>query len=221
MAFIEDGEIVETMELPKEEEEEQGDGLDVVTGKRPAVASITQTLGPGQAGGESLEVSDRPMKKTKKAADDDETDEPTIAERLKRLQQVLDQEDEEEEIKFRPKQATTESLSHLLQQALSSADDSMLELALDVRDAKVRELSIDELAVDQATLLLNKLTARLAKKPSRASALVPWIQLLLLSGKIQSSAPLGPLKNLVQERIEVFPQLLQLEGRLSMLVNMS
>jgi hypothetical protein len=70
----------------------------------------------------------------------------------------------------------------------------MLELALDVRDAKVRQHSIDDLAVDQATLLLNKLTARLAKKPSRASALVPWIQLVLLSGKIQSSAPLVPLK---------------------------
>ena len=221
MAFVEDEEILKTLELPKEEEDQGDEPSTVAPGKRPATTSLTQTLGPGQAGGESLEVSDRPIKKTKKAADDDEADEPTIAERLKRLQQVLDQEDEEEEIKFRPKQATTESLAHLLQQALSSADDSMLELALDVRDAKVRERSLDDLTVDQATLLLNKLTARLAKKASRASALVPWIQLVLLSGKIQSSAPLGPLKNLVQERVEVFPQLLQLEGRLSMLVNMS
>lgn len=220
LPYIENGEIVQSLSLPKEEVQE--DELSTTTtGKRAITESITKTLGPGQAGGESLDVTDRPVKKSKNTAEDDDADEPTIAERLLRLQKVLDQEDEEEEIKFRPKQATTESLSHLLHQALSSADDSMLELALDVRDAKVRQHSIDDLAVDQATLLLNKLTARLAKKPSRASALVPWIQLVLLSGKIQSSAPLVPLKNLVQERIEVFPQLLQLEGRLSMLANMS
>ena len=220
LPFIENEELVQSLSLPKEEVQED-EPLTTTTGKRPIAESITKTLGPGQAGAESLDVTDRPVKKSKNTAEDDDADEPTIAERLQRLQKVLDQEDEEEEIKFRPKQATTESLSHLLHQALSSADDSMLELALDVRDAKVRQHSIDDLAVDQATLLLNKLTARLAKKPSRASALVPWIQLVLLSGKIQSSAPLVPLKNLVQERIEVFPQLLQLEGRLTMLANMS
>ena len=220
LPFIENDEVVQSLSLPKDEVQEDEPSA-TTTGKRPVTDSITKTLGPGQAGAESLDVNDRPVKKSKNTAEDDDADEPTIAERLQRLQKVLDQEDEEEEIKFRPKQATTESLSHLLQQALSSADDSMLELALDVRDAKVRQHSIDDLAVDQATLLLNKLTARLAKKPSRASALVPWIQLVLLSGKIQSSGPLVPLKNLVQERIEVFPQLLQLEGRLSMLANMS
>jgi hypothetical protein len=217
LPFVQDGEMLEAISLPKEDEQMEEASTST---KRPATSSVTQTLGPGQAGSESLDVNDRPAKKSKSTGEE-EAEEPTIAERLQRLQQVLDQEDEEEEIKFRPKQATTESLSHLLHQALSSSDDSMLELALDVRDAKVRQHSIDDLAVDQATLLLNKLTARLAKKPSRASALVPWIQLVLLSGKIQSSSPLLPLKNLVQERIEVFPQLLQLEGRLSMLANMT
>lgn len=218
----EDGGVVDKIALPKEDEameEEQSKSA-----KRPAPSSITQTLGPGQAGAESMNVDDRPVKKSKTDGEEEaEEEEPTIAERLKRLEQALaqeDEEDDEDQANFKPKQATTESLSHLLHQALESSDDSMLELALGVRDAKIRQLSVDDLSVDQAALFLNKLTARLAKKPSRAAALVPWIQSLLMSGKIQSSAPLMPLRNLVQERIEVFPQLLQLEGRLSILANM-
>lgn len=216
-----DGDVVDKIALPKEDEameEEQSKAA-----KRPAPSSITQTLGPGQAGAESMNVNDRPVKKSKTDGEGEaEEEEPTIAERLKRLEQALAQEDEEDddEANFKPKQATTESLSHLLHQALESSDDSMLELALGVRDVKIRQLSVDDLSVEQAALFLNKLTARLAKKPSRAAALVPWIQSLLMSGKIQSSAPLMPLRNLVQERIEVFPQLLQLEGRLSILANM-
>jgi hypothetical protein len=211
-----DGQVMSKIEIPKPSEEDEEE-----KSSKKRTPSVTKTLGPGQAGGETVQVTDRPVKKSKTVEDDDEEDDgPTIAERLQRLQQVLDEEDAMEALQFKPKQATTESLSHLLDQALSSSDDSMLELALNVRDAKVRQHSIDDLAVEQATLLLNKLTARLAKKPNRASALVPWIQILLLSGKIQSSAPLVPLRNLVQERIEVFPQLLQLEGRLALLANM-
>ena len=96
----------------------------------------------------------------------------------------------------------------------------MLELALSVRDKRVIENSLTELEIDEAALLLNKLTARLAKKPNRAVQLVVWVQFLLQSGKIRSSKPLIPLKNLLQERVDSFPQMLQLEGRLSMLAQM-
>jgi U3 small nucleolar RNA-associated protein 5 len=227
-----DGELTDKLILPMNDAQDEDDKDDEpVARKRPAT-SITQTLGPGQAGQESLKVTDQLSKKAKSNAeetddDDDDDDNPTIAQRLDQLQQLLQQEDMEDEpteealesSTFQPKKATTESLSHLLQQALASLDDAMLELALTVRDNKVRQESIEALSNDEATLFLNQLTSRLAKKPNRASALVPWIQSLLLSGKITTSAPLIPLRNLVQERVEVFPQLLQLEGRLSLLSN--
>mmetsp|Transcript_7371 Transcript_7371/g.10756 ORF Transcript_7371/g.10756 Transcript_7371/m.10756 type:complete len:503 (-) Transcript_7371:102-1610(-) len=216
----EDGKILERLALPSKEDEVPADG----STKRPA-SSINTTLGAGQAGQESLNVTDRPTKKSKPSAEDAEEEDPTIALRLQRLQQILDQEDKKVEGKhgksdFLPKKATTESLSHLLHQALSSSDDSILELALAVKDATIRQTSVDDLTGEEATEFLNKLTSRMSRKPTRAGALVPWITTLLQSGKITTVAPLIPLKNLVNERVEVFPQLLQLDGRLSLLTNM-
>jgi hypothetical protein len=222
MPFVLDGKEVATLSIPKKEDI-LGMPLESTTIDSKPLKTKTKALGPGQAGSESLVVSDRPTKKPRKAGEDEmKIDDLTIAERLKRLQEVLEEEDDAEDLKVRPKQATTESLGHLLQQALSSSDEALLEVALDVRDtAKIRQHSIDGLTVEQASLFLQKLTTRLVKRPARAASLVPWIQLLLLSGKIQSSDTLIPLNNLVQERIEVFPQLLQLEGRLSMMVHFS
>lgn len=216
----EDGKILDRLALPSKQDELPSDG----SSKRPAV-STTTTLGAGQAGQESLNVTDRPTKKSKPSTEDAEEEDPTIAERLQRLQQILDEEDKEVEGKhpnsdFLPKKATTESLSHLLHQALRSSDDSILELALAVKDATIRQTSVDDLTGEEATEFLNKLTSRMSRKPTRAGALVPWITTLLQSGKITTLAPLIPLKNLVNERVEVFPQLLQLDGRLSLLTNM-
>lgn len=216
----EDGKLMKQLEFQSKKDDLQDDRLT----KRP-VSSMNTTLGAGQAGQESLNVTDRPTKKPKPCANDAEEEDPTIAQRLKRLQQILDQEDKEIEEKypendFLPKKATTESLSHLLHQALRSSDDSILELALAVKDATIRKTSVEDLTGEEATTFLNKLTSRMSRKPTRAGALVPWIAALLQSGKITTVAPLIPLKNLVNERVEVFPQLLQLDGRLSLLTNM-
>jgi hypothetical protein len=201
----------------------------VLTTKRPA-DSITTTLGPGQAGGESMLVNDERPDKRAKAADVD-LDEPTIAERLKRLSDALEDENDDaddgdddhgpaEGLDFLPKKATTESLAQLLHQALSSGDDPMLELALGVRDKTVMATSLKELEPEQVSLLLTKLTMRLANKPTRAGDLVPWIASVLTTGMIRNATQLRPLRNLLQERVESFPHLLQLEGRLSMLASM-
>jgi hypothetical protein len=118
-----------------------------------------------------------------------------------------------------PKKATTESLVKLQHQALSSGDDPMLGLALGVRDKTVMETSLKELEPDKVSLLLTKLTMRLANKPTRAVDFVPWIACVLTTGMIRNANQLRPLRNLLQEQVESFPHLLQLEGRLSMLAS--
>ena len=193
--------------------------------------SITTTLGPGQAGGEhgvmDEQSKQKKVKKEEGGADPD-LDEPTVAERLKQLAEELDIHDDDDDndhvvrdgLDFEPNRATTESLAKVLHQALFSGDDPMLELALGVKDKTVMTTSLKELDADEVSLLLTKLTTRLSNKPTRAADLVVWIGSILATGKIREANQLRPLRNLLQERVESFPHLLQLEGRLSMLASM-
>ena len=180
--------------------------------------------------------------------DDDNTHEPTIAERLRLLQQALDAEDddddeedddgddpmddriedEDEDVstkhstdsKFVVKHATTESLTQLLIQALQSSDGTMLEQAFQVRDKYILRTTCQALSSDQVLVLLDALIQRLASKPSRTEQLVAWVSAILQSNQITNAQHLQPLQNLLAERLEVFPLLLQLEGRLENMIGM-
>merc|ERR1712150_62469 len=88
--------------------------------------------------------------------------------------------------------------------------------------------------------LLSKLVFRFARKPTRASQLSYWISkviMILISPPHESkdtrlkirggwkmekvqreiAMRMGPLKNLLEERVQCLPDLLKLEGRLSLL----
>ncbi len=145
--------------------------------------------------------------------------------------------------KFLAKTATSDSLAILLRQSLMANDDTQLEVALQVTDKRVIENSIFGLASDISDenddeakgeiiiMLLTKLVTRLSRKPSRAQRLAFWIRTVLVAliSKIGSSSVemgkaereiasrLGPLRNLLSERVESLPELLRLEGRLSLL----
>ena len=230
-------------------------------------------LGPGEDGGEALRVTDQKTKKTK--GDDDledhngfnleesEDQEQTIAQRLALLSSELERDTEDDEddhirneiiiecnnsqTKFNSKKATSESLVTLLRQALTSNDDSQLEVAFQVSDKKVIENSILALAADAPdgeegtrsdviVTLLSKLVTRLSRKPARAQALAFWVRNVLVAlistvgqddeswkmGKKERdvAVKLGPLRNMLNERVECLPLLMRLEGRLALLGKM-
>ena len=207
-------------------------------------ASSIQILGPGQAGSENkesvkkLKANEDEMSVSDHEDDQDENDKGlTIAERLQMLTDALDEEEEEDgeekeddegvskaiaeaasKTLFKPQKATTESLKELLTQALQSSDDSLLELALSVHDAKIIATSIKEMDEDLLVILLGKLTSRLASSPLRAEVLSVWISNCLKRGSFDSDH-LAVLRNMLYERIESFSDLLRLEGRLSMMVD--
>ncbi len=208
-------------------------------------ASSIQILGPGQAGSENKESvkklkanDDDEMSVSDHEEDQDENDKGlTIAERLQMLTDALDEEEEDDDeekvddegvskaiaeaaskTQFKPQKATTESLKELLTQALQSSDDSLLELALSVHDAKIIATSIKEMDEDLLVILLGKLTSRLASSPLRAEVLSVWISNCLKRGSFDSDH-LAVLRNMLYERIESFSDLLRLEGRLSMMVD--
>eukprot|EP00521_Asterionellopsis_glacialis_P018621 CAMPEP_0195299724 /NCGR_PEP_ID=MMETSP0707-20130614/26075_1 /TAXON_ID=33640 /ORGANISM="Asterionellopsis glacialis, Strain CCMP134" /LENGTH=600 /DNA_ID=CAMNT_0040362203 /DNA_START=52 /DNA_END=1854 /DNA_ORIENTATION=+ len=244
------------LSFPEDESKDEGeDGAEPSSvqdqqqqdGKKRKTTKNATVLGPGQAGGEAVQMTDRPVSKRAKVSDDeddfDDDDEEedgdgdkeqSIAERLQRLAQEMqgsdDEDDEDNEgattkVDFNPKKATTESLSHLLKQALTSGDDSMLELALGVRNKGILQVTLASLEASHIALLLTKLTSRLASKPTRAEELSVWLQFVLMSEKLQevvasggtSDHNLRPLRNLLQERTESFPHLLRLDGRLSLM----
>lgn len=179
--------------------------------------------------------------------DEDFTKDPSIVDRLRSLTsdlQTMDSDDDDDDddgsqskepekitlrdsLKFVPKKATSESLTTLLSQALISNDDAMLELALEVHDSHVIEATVSGLAIHSSqqqllSKLLTKLAARIAKTPNRATSLSPWIQRILVTASANVDqhsviTSLGPLRNLLQERVESFPRLLRLEGRLAVL----
>ena len=264
-----------------------GGAKQTTTTKKRALPSGELVLGPGEAGGEALGVTDRATSKRARVVggggggddddddaddgdefvlpDDDATEEAagaTIADRLALLTSEMERdadedsddddggsEEDEEAVAAlygsvaggkggkTKRRATSESLSTLLRQALSSNDDGQLEVALHVHDKKVIEHSIATLARedeeaddgrddDMITKLLGKLVDRLGRKPGRAEELSVWVQtvlLLLISGKSMSrrerevAAKLAPLRSMLNERVESLPHLLRLEGRLSLL----
>ena len=194
-------------------------------------------LGPGQAGGEARQVSEGPghNKRLKTTLNDDDNEQqqqeegPSIAQRLEQLQQAMDDDDDDDDESmqdvdnkesslFQPKKATTESLTEILQQALQSRNDSLLELALSVKDDTMMNMTCQALTDDDLILLLTAVTSRVASKPRRAEYLCQtWLMALLKTGRVRSRKHLQPLRNILQERTAVFQPLLHLDGKLSML----
>ena len=177
-----------------------------------------------------------------------------------------DDEDEESSTKQQPpkqfklKSATSETLTTLLSQALSSNDSSQLNIALQVTDRRLVEGTVRSLQLldaervakaaadggdSTATVstpgyiptLMAHIVQRMARKHSLVIPLGVWVKAILAAAARSSTLhagsdaveeimaqngvdvamKLGPLKNFLNERVECFPQLLRLEGRLSLL----
>mmetsp|Transcript_2800 Transcript_2800/g.3985 ORF Transcript_2800/g.3985 Transcript_2800/m.3985 type:complete len:523 (+) Transcript_2800:79-1647(+) len=213
---MEAGNVPASVSLDKEEE--PASTQDGKKGKRKSGESQPMVLGPGQAG---VEPSQPVLKKPKIDDDAEEPKDLSIAERLQQLAEAMDEEDDDESspaptTSFKPRNATTESLKEFLTQALKSGDESLLELALNVRDVKVMATTVKQIDPDLVRVLLSKLTTKLASNPMRAEHLSKWVKCCLQSGKFKPNQ-LAPLRNLMYERVESYGDLLRLKGRLSMM----
>ncbi|CAO3683811.1 unnamed protein product [Rhizopus stolonifer] len=112
------------------------------------------------------------------------------------------------------------SLQTVLVQALHSDDKSLLEACLQFTKRDVIETTIRRLPTAYLIPLLQDLITRFQEKPSRAAALLVWIQSIILI----HTAYLMTVPNLVTKlsnfyqaldtRLGVFPKLLALRGRL-------
>lgn len=198
----------------------------------------------------------------------------SIADRLAMLSAAMEQETDEEEdfdfdededdtedrrvkvqetkSKFSNKTATSESLTTLLTQALSSNDLIRLNIALQVTEPHLISNTVKSLQLLDAqradpnntegyvAMLMGHIVRRMARRHTLVTSLMCWIKAILLASSQISSrrmgegasdeeeerlaqegrelaSKLGPLRNFLNERVECFPQLLRLEGRLALL----
>lgn len=209
--------------------------------------------------------------------DDEDGDEggeqgQSIAERLALLSSAMAESDDEEEdeeedeedgkdaaaskkSKFKLKSATSETLTTLLAQALSSNDSVQLNIALQVTDRRLVEGTVRSLqsldaermqsgetasSAGYVSMLMGHLVRRMARRHSLVVPLGVWVKAILAATSRAATTSalhpnrngveeqiakeardialkLGPLRNFLNERVECFPQLLRLEGRLALL----
>ncbi|KFH41738.1 U3 small nucleolar RNA-associated protein-like protein [Hapsidospora chrysogenum ATCC 11550] len=115
------------------------------------------------------------------------------------------------------------SLTTVLSQALRTDDTDLLESCLHTTDATTVRNTIENIDSMLAGTLLEKLAARLYRRPGRASSLMTWVQWTLIAhGGVLASQPkviqsLSGLQKVLSERARGLSSLLALKGKLDLL----
>ena len=117
---------------------------------------------------------------------------------------------------------TTESLVTVLEQALQSLDDALLEECLAVSDEQVVDATVERLSALRVLPLLLHLADKVERRPSRGLALCVWMRAILVrhAGFLLSvpnlHLKLAGLHQILDSRTAIFPKLLSLNGRLEL-----
>jgi|UniRef100_A0A346DKQ5 U3 small nucleolar RNA-associated protein 5 len=115
------------------------------------------------------------------------------------------------------------SLGTVLNQALRTDDNDLLESCLQTSDTKIIENTINRMDSALASVLLSKLAARMHRRPGRAFGLMRWMQWTLVAhgGALVTQpdlvARLAELSRVLEERSRGLSSLLALKGKLDML----
>ncbi|OAA67486.1 Small-subunit processome, Utp12 [Cordyceps fumosorosea ARSEF 2679] len=116
-----------------------------------------------------------------------------------------------------------QSLTTVLTQALKTDDTDLLESCLHTTDLTTIRNTIERIDSSLAGILLNKLAARLHRRPGRAGNLMIWVKWTLIAhGGALSSQPkviqsLSGLQKVLSERSKGLNSLLALKGKLDLL----
>lgn len=117
----------------------------------------------------------------------------------------------------------TNSFATLLNQALRTSDNLLLEGCLEETNIKAVENTIARLDSALALDLLSKLAARLHRRPGRSLTLMQWMKFTMIAhggalvNRPDLTARLGELSRVLEERARGLPALLALRGKLEML----
>ncbi|EQC42619.1 hypothetical protein SDRG_00348 [Saprolegnia diclina VS20] len=168
--------------------------------------------------------------------EDEDEDEATLGERVQALADELEHSENEDEdadtvltYQYRSTsrvkaQASSASLVSVLEQALQSKDNVLLENCLRVHDLKVIDETCRRLSPTKVFPFVLLLVEKLEKRPTRGATLCLWIKYLLLNHTAYlMTVPdvvdkLSGLYQALDARLTVFPQLHKLNGRLNLVL---
>jgi U3 small nucleolar RNA-associated protein 5 len=177
--------------------------------------------------------------------DDEGDDEETLEERVQAMQDAFNNEGRSEEDggdasstahnmvhtdKYSKSttrsraQASSASLVTVLEQALQTKDNLMLENVLRIYDFKVIDETCRRLSPTKVFSFLFLLVEKFEKRPMRGANLCVWIKFLLMNHTAYlMTAPdviqkLSALYQSFDARLKVFPQLHKLNGRLNLVL---
>lgn len=120
---------------------------------------------------------------------------------------------------------TSDSLVTLIDQALQSGDDALLEQCLSCGDVAIVEATARRLPTGRIVLFLRKLVAKFEKRPSRGILLTQWLACLLrhhtayLVTVPDLSYQLAGLSQMLEQRLSSYSKLSSLAGRLDLLMS--
>ena len=155
----------------------------------------------------------------------------TLAERLEQLRETIDKSlpsssassgDQKSQEKAQPQSG---SLVTVLEQALQSKDNSMLEYVLRLTDEQVINTTVERLSTSRVVPFLTRLVDKFEKRPTRGSTLCLWIRAILKHHTAYlMSIPdlvhkLSTLYQTLEARLSVFTQLYKVSGRLELVLD--
>ncbi len=172
-----------------------------------------------------------PIMTTMAPTDDMDMTEESLGDRLKELhvQAGTDSSNPDQPQKNNAKRNAggglqASSLEKTLSQALQTGDKQLLETCLGVRDIPVIEQTVRRLENQHVLPLVKAIVQRFQASPNRALILTRWLRIVLtthmaylltLPNLIET---LQTLYNVVDTRVAVFDQMLQLSGRLDLIL---
>ena len=160
-----------------------------------------------------------------------ETEETTLADRLAQLQEVIDADiptagdNEEDEVAGTMVEPQSGSLIKVLEQALQSKDNSMLEYCLRLTDVEMIETTVEGLNSTRVIPFLTRIVDKFERKPMRGHNLCIWIRAILkfhtayLMTVPELVHKLSTLYQTLEARLAVFSQLYRVSGRLELMLN--
>jgi U3 small nucleolar RNA-associated protein 5 len=197
----------------------------------PIVASelaLPKVLGPNEFGGSkrpSTEDTLNPSKRTRNEKDVGAN--VTMEERLAGLASQLHQLESpaaSAENNAAPA-PTSDSLVTLVDEALQTGDDALLEQCFSCEDADFVEETSRRLPTGRIVLLLRRLVSKFEKRPSRGLLLTRWLAALLrhhtayLVSVPDLTAQLAGLSQMLEQRLSSYSRLASLGGRLDLLLS--
>ncbi len=183
-------------------------------------------IGPNQMGELKRPIVEDLGSNKKSRSNDNDINLMTLEERLESLSSKMNQL---EKTTFSDSKnndrATSDSLVTLIEQALQSGDDTLLEQCLICDDVDVIDETARRLSAFRVVKFLQKLISKFEKRPSRGILIVRWLSSILKSHtSYLISLPnlansLSGLSQMLEQRLSSYSKLAALSGRLDLLMS--